>query len=219
MKNVAIILAGGSGSRFGGNVPKQFQLLNKRRIIDYSIKEFENHNLINKIIIVCHKNWLSTMKNEYNRHQIIKGGLTRQESSFEGLNACDKKTENVLIHDAARPFITNVIISDCIKLLSKYDAINISIPATDTIVINKNNFIKSIPNRDDLLISQTPQAFKFNTIFKAHNNFKGDNLSDDIQLVNNMNIKCYNHKGSRYNIKITNKLDLDLAKVIINTTN
>ena len=159
------------------------------------------------------------MKNEYNRHQIIKGGLTRQESSFEGLNACDKKTENVLIHDAARPFITNVIISDCIKLLSKYDAINISIPATDTIVINNNNFIKSIPNRDDLLISQTPQAFKFNTIFKAHNNFKGDNLSDDIQLVNNMNIKCYNHKGSRDNIKITNKLDLDLAKVIMNTTN
>tara|TARA_Y100001970_G_C14109067_1_gene789801 strand:+ start:642 stop:1301 length:660 start_codon:yes stop_codon:yes gene_type:complete len=219
MKNVAIILAGGSGSRFGGTIPKQFQLLNERRIIDYSIKEFENHDLINEIIIVCHKNWLSTMKNEYNRHQIIRGGSTRQKSSLEGLNACDKNTDNVLIHDAARPFITNVIISDCIKLLSKYDAINISIPATDTIVINNNNFIKSIPNRDDLLISQTPQAFKFNTIFKAHNNFKGDNLSDDIQLVNNMNIKCYNHKGSRNNIKITNKLDLDLAKVIINKTN
>ncbi len=216
MKNVAIILAGGSGSRFGGTIPKQFQLLNERRIIDYSIKEFENNEFINEIIIVCHKDWLSIMKNEYNKHKIIEGGLTRQESSFKGLNACNKNTDNVLIHDAARPFVTKMIISDCIKLLSKHDAVNISIAATDTIVINENRFIKSIPNRDNLLISQTPQAFKYNKIFKAHNHYKGNNLSDDIQLVNNMNIKCYNHSGSPYNIKITNKFDLDIAKVIIN---
>ena len=215
-KNIAIILAGGRGDRFGQDVPKQFQLLNGKKIIDYSIKTFENHNLINKIIIVCHKDWVHIIQDEYKDCCVITGGLTRQESSYKGLLACTENPENVLIHDAARPFITNDMISNSIDLLNKYEAINTCIKATDTVIVRKNNFIESVLNRESIFLSQTPQAFKYRTILKAHKKFKGEDASDDIQLVNKMNINCYNTIGSKYNIKITDKLDLTIAEIIIN---
>lgn len=216
MKNVAIILAGGSGNRFRDKTPKQFKLLNKRRIIDYSINNFEMHDLINKIIIVCHKDWVDIMNKEYKSHDVIIGGKSRQESSFIGLKSCPENTENVLIHDAARPFISQELISNSINLLNKYQAINTSIYATDTVVIKKNELIDSIPDRDNILLSQTPQSFKYKVILKAHEKFKDSNASDDIQLVNKMNIDCYNYIGSKYNIKITEYLDLDIAETIVN---
>ena len=215
MHNIAIILAGGSGNRFGDKTPKQFKLLNDKRIIDYSVKAFEKHCLINKIIIVCHENWIDIIQDEYKNHTVIAGGDCRQESSFIGIKACPGNTENVLIHDAARPFVTAKIISDSIKLLDKYQAVNTSIRTTDTIIIKKDKFIKSIPNRDDILLSQTPQSFKYKTIFEAHKKFKNNNASDDIQLVNKMNIDCYVYFGSQYNIKITKYLDIYIAQTIL----
>jgi len=216
MKNIAIILAGGLGNRLGGDTPKQFKLLNNRRVIDYSIRIFEEHDLIDKIIIVCHKDWVEIIESEYKEHVIVTGGASRQESSFKGLKACVGNPENVLIHDAARPFLTQKIISSSINSLDKYQAVNTCIPSKDTIIIQKNNLIESIPNRKNILLSQTPQSFKYKTILSAHNKFKGDDLSDDIQLVNKIDIDCCNNKGSRYNIKITDNLDMEIAQMIIN---
>ena len=138
MKNIAIILAGGNSKRFGGDIPKQFLVLNEKRIIDYSISTFSINKNISNIIIVCEKNWIDTMKQEYPNYNIVDGGKSRKESSYNGLKACPRDTDNVLIHDSARPFISSDIISRCIEALNNDKAVNTVIPAVDTLVEIKN---------------------------------------------------------------------------------
>tara|TARA_Y100001970_G_C13909984_1_gene688003 strand:- start:101 stop:766 length:666 start_codon:yes stop_codon:yes gene_type:complete len=214
MTNIAIILAGGSGNRFKNTTPKQFLYLNDRRVIDYSISTFKNHQDIDDIIIVCHQQWLKKMESEYS-YKIVCGGKTRQESSLIGLKACPTKTSNVLIHDAARPFISNRLISKSINLLEKYEAINISKKATDTTVIVKDHLIDSIPDRSNIFCSQTPQSFKYKTILKAHKLSSDIDSTDDIQLVKNIGVECYNLKNDLDSIKITHEYDLKVASVIL----
>ena len=217
MKNIAIILAGGNGKRFDNSTPKQFLYLNKRRIIDYSISTFNNHQKIDKTIIVCHKEWIKIISKEYPNHKIVIGGKTRQESSFNGLIACPKITKNVFIHDAARPFVSSTIISNSIDMLGKYDAINLSIPSLDTAIIEKNKLVDIIPKRRHVFLNQTPQSFKYQTILKAHKKYTNKDLSDDIQLAKKMNVDCYNLKGEIYNIKITHENDMKIADLIISS--
>ena len=112
--NIGIILAGGSSIRFGDDTPKQFLILHGRRVLDYSIKTFEDNKHINKIIIVVPKKWKKIIQDEYSKHNIIIGGNSRRESSYNALKVCPKKTKNVLIHDAARPFVDNTIIFETI---------------------------------------------------------------------------------------------------------
>ena len=152
--------------------------LKDKRVIDYSISTFKNHQDIHDIIIVCHHKWIETIKDEY-PYTIVCGGKTRQESSLIGLKTCPDNTLNVLIHDSARPFISNKLISKSIELLEKYQAVNISKKVTDTVVIAKDNFIDSIPNRSNVYYSQTPQSFKYKTvhIIKILGQYLGDNKS------------------------------------------
>ena len=213
--NVAIILAGGVGSRLNSSIPKQFQKLMNNRIIDYSVKKFLQNNKISNVIIVCHKNWIEVIKKEYPKCIVIKGGLTRQESSFIGIMACPENIDNVLIHDSARPFVTENMINDSIEMLKQYDAVNISVPSSDTVINVKNNIINLVLDRREIYLSQTPQSFKYDIILKAHNKSNGNTASDDIQLVRDLNVECYNIIGSRDNIKITNPLDIKIAENLI----
>ncbi len=215
MKNIAIILAGGLGSRFNNGTPKQFLYLQNRRIIDYSINTFYNHADVDDIVIVCNNSWVEIMRKEYPDCNIIVGGKTRQESSLIGLRACPKTTQIVILHDAARPFVSSGSISKSIQLLENYEAINLSVSTKDTVVYVDNNIISSIPKRENIYLSQTPQSFKYKTILNAHKKTEQIDSTDDIQLVKNMNIDCYNLKGDINNIKITYKSDLDIAKLII----
>ena len=210
---IAIILAGGSGSRFGDEIPKQFIILHGRRILDYSIKTFESHSEINEIIIVTSQNWLGQIQSEYPNYKVIEGGDTRRDSSYNGLLACPKNTDQVLIHDAARPFIDHTIINNCINALKTEDAVDTVIPATDTIVEVKNKLITDMPNRDYMFQGQTPQAFKFNIIKKAHNEIRGE-TTDDIRLTKRLGIDCFTVLGSEYNFKITTQQDIYLAERI-----
>ena len=214
--NVAIILAGGTGSRLNSSIPKQFQkLTNNRRIIDYSVKKFLQNNKIDNVIIVCHKDWLGVIKKEYPECIVIKGGLTRQESSFIGIKACPENIDNVLIHDSARPFVTENMINDSIEMLKQYDAVNISVPSSDTVINVKKEMIDLVLDRKEIYLSQTPQSFKYDIILKAHNKSNDNTASDDIQLVRNLDVECYNIIGSRDNIKITNLLDIKIAENLI----
>ena len=96
MKNIAIILAAGSGERFGDETPKQFIILHGRRVLDYSVNIFKKHKDIDDIIIVCPKEWINIIQNEYPDFKIVIGGKTRKDSSFNGLKACPNNTKNVL---------------------------------------------------------------------------------------------------------------------------
>ena len=213
MKNIAIILAGGSGSRFGDETPKQFIILHGRRVIDYSVNIFYQHNEIDEIIISCPPNWIDIIQNEYPNCKVVKGGKTRKDSSYNGLKACPKDTNNVLIHDAARPFIDKDIISRCLNSLKNNQAVDTVISSSDTIVEAKKNIITNMPIRDNMFLGQTPQAFNFKTIIDAHKKFKGE-TTDDIRLVKELGIKCATIEGSVYNFKLTNQPDIYLAERI-----
>ena len=212
--NVAIILAAGQGERFGTNLPKQFSLLNDKMIIDYSIETFETIKNINKIIIVTPEEWVEKISKLHPKHLVIKGGTTRQESSFSALKKCPKNTKNVLIHDSARPFISKAIINKCLLSLKNNSAVIVSKKSTDTIIRVKNGEIIKTEKREELFLNQTPQAFEYKTILNAHIK-KTTITTDDFSLLKINNIKCKIIEGPNYNIKITTKQDLKIAEALL----
>ena len=99
MENIGIILAGGTGERFGDTTPKQFIILHGRRVLDYSVSTFLKHDNINSVIIVCPKDWIKIIQKEYPNCLVVESGKTRKDSSFNGLKACSKNTKNVFYVD------------------------------------------------------------------------------------------------------------------------
>lgn len=228
MKNIAIILASGTGSRSGLNIPKQFYKIKEKSLLEYSIEAFETNKNINEIIVVSNPNFID-LTNELSKKyskvvNVISGGETRQQSSYNGVMSIIDGEVNVLIHDAVRPFVTQKIINECIEALSKYNAINVAIESSDTILeIDENNFIKSIPNRKNIRRVQTPQCFKLDLIKNAHNlavNDKDFQPTDDCGLVLRYNLApIYIVKGDETNIKITYPSDLEIAEKILENKN
>jgi len=224
MKNYAIILASGSGKRFNSDLPKQFVKLNGKTILEYSIEAFENCELINDIIVVIHpqyKNYACKIikNNGFKKvSNIINGGVERKDSSYIGVNAINDNNANVLIHDCARPFISDEIITNCIKALDDYNAVAVAIPSSDTIISVENNFISDIPDRKSLMRIQTPQCFRLDLIKKAHELSENDsNFTDDCGLVLRHNLaKIHIIIGSEKNIKITNPEDIVFAEYVLN---
>ena len=212
-KIVAIILAGGQSSRFGDEIPKQFLILHGRRVIDYSIRTFEENLRIYQIIIVTPEDWVKQIQKEYPDHNVVPGGVTRRASSFNGLKACPNDTKYVLIHDAARPFVDNKIIDNCIDALKTTDAVDTAIPASDTIIQIKNKKIHRMPPRKEMYQGQTPQAFKYNIILQAHEVIRGD-TTDDIRLTKQLGVECIVVPGSEYNFKLTSQQDIYLGERI-----
>ena len=209
--NVAIILAGGKGERFGGEVPKQFVVLHGHRVIDYAIKAFEQHPQIDQIILVVPANWKAEIESEYPKHTTVLGGNTRRESSYLGLKACPPQTDKVLFHDAARPFLDYDTIQRVLDALQHAEAVDTVIPATDTIVEVKQGVITDMPIRDFLYQGQTPQGFSFDVILKAHETVQVE-TTDDIRLTMEMGIRCVSVAGSQFNFKITSSNDLYMAE-------
>ena len=212
--NIGIILAAGKGERFGGEIEKQFCYLNNKMIIDYSISAFQKAKNIHQIIIVTSEKWIEKLNNLYSDHTIVKGGKPRQESALNALEICPKNTTNVLIHDAARPFIKTSLIEQSIDYLKEYQAVVVSRQATDTIMRVKNKKIIKMEDRKDFFLNQTPQSFNYKLIYNAYKK-EQKNVTDDISLIN---LEKTNYKiieGSSYNIKITNTEDLKLAESIL----
>lgn len=219
MKTYAIILASGQSVRFGGNTPKQFMKIGDTTILEKSIKAFEVNSQITNIILVCNPQYIDlvkkTLKNKFKKlSAIIPGGETRQKSSQIGVSFIAEENAKILIHDAARPFVSQNIINNCIKALDTHKACTIAIPSTDTIIkIDKNNYIKEIPKRDLLKRVQTPQCFISNIIKKAHHQAMLNNnimATDDCSLVLQYKLApIYVLEGEEENIKITHKKDLE----------
>lgn len=227
MKNYAIILASGTGSRSGLNIPKQFFKIKNKTLLEYSIEAFQFNEKIDAIIVVSNPDFIDLTKElsiKYSKViNILPGGETRQKSSEIGVNSIQEEV-NVLIHDAVRPFISQNIINECIEALKEYNAINVAIESSDTILeIDENNFIKSIPQRNILRRVQTPQCFKLNIIKDAHklaNDDKDFQPTDDCGLVLRYNLTpIYVVKGDESNIKITYPSDLKIAEKILENIN
>lgn len=219
MKNYGIILASGSGSRYGEDIPKQFVKIAGKTILEHTVEIFEKSDRIDEIIIVITPQYRNLaenilLNNNYKKvKKLLNGGAVRKESSCIGISSIEDEEANVLIHDCARPFLTEEIISDCIEALKKYDAVDVAIPATDTIIKVENDFISQIPKRIELQCGQTPQCFKLSLIKHAHQLAKNDNnFTDDCGLIVKYNLApVYVVKGSSENIKVTYKSDIYIA--------
>ena len=221
LKTYAIILASGSGNRFGSELPKQFCKIENKTLLEWSVEAFNNSDCIDKIILVINEEYKQKaseiLSNKYKKlSKIIIGGKTRKDSSFNGVSSIDETQANVLIHDCARPFVSQRLISECVNALNSYLAIGIGINSSDTIVEIENNTIKNIPQRNKLRKIQTPQAFKLSIIKKAHELAKEDNdFTDDCGLVVKYNLaEVFMIEGEEGNIKITYPNDIKIAQIL-----
>lgn len=230
MKNIAIILAGGSGSRFGADRPKQFLEVDGKMIIEYTIETFERHPLIDAIAIVSREDFIADMEEMVKRNGytkvvcILKGGSERFHSSLAAIERFTADDCNLLIHDGVRPLVTDRIITDCAEALHSYEAVDVAVPTTDTIIeLADDGSIARIPPRRMLRNAQTPQCFRRKTIAKALQMALADPdflPTDDCSIVHRympeVAIKVV--AGEPTNIKITYKEDIEMMQRIITNT-
>lgn len=226
-KNLAIILAGGTGSRIEGELPKQFLTLAGKTILHHTILKFETHPHIHHVFLVTNGAFMDRSEEIVRLGgfkkvvKILNGGDTRQDSSRIGVSAAGPETYgNVLIHDAARPFVSKEIIDDILEKLDTCAAVNVAIPSPDTIVeIDDGDFIKNVPDRRYLRRVQTPQGFQLSVIREAHRLALENNITDatdDCSLILKLNLAPVSViEGSPLNIKITYPMDLQLAEKIM----
>ena len=218
-----VIAAGGSGTRFGTDIPKQFVEISGIPIIAHTLSPFQACNEISEIVIVAHKDYLVFCSDIVKRFgfdkvtSIIEGGSTRQASVFKGIKNLD--TDYVLIHDAARPVISSEKISLCCAEVASCGACALGIPTIDTIKVTLDGeYIDSTPDRSTLWQIQTPQCFERNLILNCHRKaaFDGFEATDDCMLAEMQGAKVKLIRGDRTNIKITDYADLALAEVLLN---
>jgi len=219
LTNYGIILASGMGTRYSNDVPKQFVKIAGKTVLEHTIEIFEKSSCIDKTILVITPEYRQMaeeilLKNNYKKIiKILNGGETRKESSYIGISSIEEKEANVIIHDCARPFLTQRIIKDCVNALDNYDAIDVAIPTADTIIKVNSNIIQDIPERKNLMRGQTPQCFKLSLIKQAHELSQGDeNFTDDCGLILKYNLgEVYVVEGDTENIKLTYPSDIYMA--------
>ncbi|GAA0729886.1 2-C-methyl-D-erythritol 4-phosphate cytidylyltransferase [Clostridium malenominatum] len=223
-ENCALILAAGKGRRMGKDINKQFLTIEGKPILYYTLKAFEEHKEIHKIILVASEEEIDYCKREIiNKYgitkvkKVIKGGSERQQSVLNGLKEVEK-ANIVLIHDGARPFVSSNIISEGIKYASLYGAAACGVPPKDTIkVIDKEGFSLQNLERDTLISIQTPQCFKYDLILKCHLDILSEKakVTDDTSVVEYFGYKVYIYPGKYNNIKITTPEDLIISEKLV----
>lgn len=221
--NIAVILAGGSGSRFGRDLPKQFLKVAGKKVIEHTIDVFEHNDLIDEIAVVTQPEYIADVEqlvvnNHYRKvRKILVGGKERYHSSLSAINAYTEDTDNLIFHDAVRPLVNDRIINDCIEALKEYDAVDVAIPVADTIIqVDDTDCINTIPTRSLLRSGQTPQCFKRGVINRAYEIAMQDPnfvTTDDCGVVRKYlpETPVYVVKGEVFNMKITYKEDLFLV--------
>lgn len=228
MKNIAVILAGGSGLRFGTETPKQFLKVAGKMIIEHTIGLFINHPSIDEIAVVIPQNYvalisMSVMENKFTKvRKIVIGGQERYQSTLAALKAFDNRGDfNILLHDAVRPLVNHSVIDNVLKALNQYNAVMVAVPAVDTIIkASSDNKITMVPDRQWLRNAQTPQAFKFNILKKAYNLAMADNNfshTDDCGVVFHYlpEEPIFIVDGNYENFKVTHKEDLILLEKML----
>lgn len=219
----AIVLAGGRGKRMQSNLSKQFIEIKGKPVLVYTLEKFINNSKIDEIVLVLPEDEIEYCKsqvlNKYNLKvdKIVIGGKERQDSVYNGLKALSNP-DIVLIHDGARPFISERIIEDGIRYTIEYGAAAPGVMPKDTIKIkNENNIAIDTPDRNNLVAIQTPQCFKYNEILECHKKVKEDKIivTDDTMVVERFGYNVYLYDGEYTNIKITTPEDLILAERLV----
>ena len=219
----AIVLAGGRGKRMNYHKSKQFIEIKGKPVLVYTLEKFIYNKSIDEVILVLPEDEVDYCKKEVLKRyslkvdRIVIGGKERQDSVFNALEAMEK-ADIVLIHDGARPFISEKIIEEGIKYANIYGAAAPGVTPKDTIKIkNEDNISVDTPDRNTLVAVQTPQCFKYDEIYQCHRKIKEENaiVTDDTSVVERYGHKVYLYEGDYTNIKITTPEDLILAERLI----
>lgn len=225
--NVVLILAGGEGKRAGNPVPKQFLEVNEIPILVYTLRKFQESNVIDGICVVSHHDWIKDVNSYIERFNITKlkwiapGGRTGLESVKNGIETLKDLEEDdlILIHDSVRPFITQKAILENVLTASKYGCAVTSVPCVETLVrVNHSNESSEQIARDGLMRVMTPQSFKVSIL---------RDLFEDVDVLNSpypSTFSLYMSKGhsvycsygSERNIKITYPEDIDYLRNLFN---
>ena len=234
MTNIAVILAGGIGARVGGNTPKQLlPLQDGKSVLEHAVDAFEQSPHIQEICIVMHPDYIMhaeqmLLANAWQKvSHIIPGGKERWESSVQAIKLLGDKAKgeqaNLLLHDAARPFVSQNIIARVCEALEEHEAVTVAFPSTDTVYEMVDGKVARIPNRATIMRAQTPQAFRLELIAEAYAKALGADIcdvpacsachlpaTDDCGIVHEHmpQVPIYIIEGEEQNKKITFKEDI-----------
>ena len=215
-----ILLSAGRGTRFGKDTPKQYLSLAGKPMIVHTLERINTIQDIGEVVIVCESEFVEKIQSYINDYRITKkvvfvqGGRTRQESVYEGLKlaACD----NVIIHEAARPLVTRKDFLDLIKCTAENVTYVYEIPYT---VLKKddNALISGVLNRKELVNIQLPQKFKKDVLMGAHTKAleRNETFTEDASMVYNAGENVFCLKGTPYNVKMTEYIDLLYGEMLI----
>jgi 2-C-methyl-D-erythritol 4-phosphate cytidylyltransferase len=225
MQCSVIIPAGGTGKRFGSELPKQFVELKGIPIIVRTIQLFDEIEEVESIIIPIHSDHLELMQElvkTYKLHkvkEIVVGGIERQNSVYNGLNTNSaKESDIILIHDAVRPFVSKELIKSIIEETEESGAVIPAMKPKETIKeIDNKRLVKKTINRDTLVSVQTPQGFWQDLLIKAFDSIKNSNFiaTDDASLLEFIGFKVTIIEGEDSNVKITTPFDLKVAELLL----
>lgn len=220
--NIAVVLAGGSGLRLGGDTPKQFLEVDGKPIIAYTIEAFERNPFIDEIAVVSRAENVDQMWEIVHRYhyekvrKVLTGGRERYDSSLAAIAAYHHPDDVLLLHDGVRPLVSQQIINRCVEAMGKYNAVGVAVKTTDTIVqVDQQGRIVATPSRNSLRNMQTPQCFRRSVISKAYEVALSDPAfvtTDDCGVVAKYlpSEPVFIVEGETTNIKVTYKEDLAL---------
>jgi ribitol-5-phosphate 2-dehydrogenase (NADP+) / D-ribitol-5-phosphate cytidylyltransferase len=226
MRTVAAVLAGGLGQRTGLGLPKQLLKIAGKTIIEHSVAAFSAAPQIDEIIVVMTAGRtgdvaaLLARGGHHKVSQVLEGGETRSASTRRALAALGSEECDVLLHDAARPLVSQEIIERCVTALTAYQAVGVTIPVSDTIVATSAGVITQMPPRDSLHRCQTPQGFRLSVIRRAHELARADPAfaaTDDCGVVLRYlpEVPIGVVAGSERNMKITYADDIAVAETLL----
>lgn len=231
MKNIALIIAGGVGARMNQDIPKQFIHVYDKPVIVYTLEAFQNHPNIDAIEVVCLEGWydiLSAYAKQFGiskLENIVSGGINGQDSIRNGLYDIAKRYSDsddiVLVHDAIRPMVSADIISDNIQTCRKYGNAITVVPCTAA-MLKTNDEVSSVEQipRNNLKVTQTPQAFFIGDLKKAHQEALEQGITNSVAsctMYIELGRKLYMSTGSEKNIKLTTVEDIEIFKALLNS--
>lgn len=223
MKVHAIIPSGGSGKRTGGSVPKQYVEFNGKPLIAYTLKVFQDCDLVDNIIIAAQPDYfefLENIKTKYGitkLHSIVEGGKERQHSVYNALNSLSPSGKDlVAVHDAARPLLPAETLTNAINTANEKETCVVAIKARDTL-IKGNDSVADYVDRSEIYYAQTPQIFRYGILKDAMDKADKDGFigTDESMLVKKAGYEVNIAEGSIFNLKITTKEDLFLFNILM----
>ncbi len=232
MKSVALLTAGGVGSRARQDIPKQFLHVNNKPIIIYTMEAFQQHPNVDEICVVILKGWEEVLWAYAKQFNITKlkyvtvGGESGQESIYNGLKAIRESSSDddiVLVHDGNRPMLSLDIITDSFVKFKEFGSAVAAIPCTEVVFVSQDGHEsdKTIP-REELWRTQTPHTYRLGELIAAHEEAKQKgitNMAASCQLMAMLGKKTYFSKGSEKNIKITTTEDIEIFKALLAAKN